>query len=280
VTERAARRFGVVIGAPVEHSLSPALHTAAFAATGIDATFVARHVEPADLPAVIAEFRATRPLGISVTVPHKHAVVALLDRIEPPADRIGAVNCIAVEADGALVGHNTDAGGFVDGAGDVSGARAVLLGAGGAARAVYAGLESAGAARIDVVARAPAKASWVAARPWTADTLGALLPACDVLVDCTSMGLDPAREAAVPAPVDVALLPDGALVATLVYHRETALCAAARARGLRTLDGGPMLVHQGARAFTLWTGKPAPVDAMSAALAAALSAALKSRGTT
>jgi len=271
MTAGAGGRFGVVIGDPVEHSLSPALHNAAFEAAGIDAVFRTMRVVPADLAAAMASFRATRPIGISVTVPHKQAVLALVDGVEPPADRIGAVNCVTVSPDGELVGHNTDSGGFVDGIvdgfGDFASQRAVLLGAGGAARAVHAGLSDAGVADISVVARTPERAGWVAAQPWSADVLARLCARCDLLVDCTSMGLSAAAELQLPAPIPVDVLPAGALVATLVYHRETALLAAARQRGLRTLDGGPMLVHQGARAFSLWTGQPAPIDVMRRAIA-------------
>lgn len=262
----ARTRWAAVIGAPVSHSASPALHNAAFAAAGIDAVYLALHVEPAALADAFAGFRATRPLGLSVTVPHKAAVAGLVDRLAAPADRIGAVNCVVFEDGGALVGHNTDAGGFVDGLGfDVAGARAVVLGGGGAARAVCAGLADAGA-RADVIARAPDRVAWTAARPWTGDELARALPGCDLLVDCTSTALDAAREARLPAPIPLEALPATATVASLVYHREPALLAAARERGLRTLDGKPMLLHQGARAFTLWTGRPAPLAAMAAAL--------------
>lgn len=274
---RASTRVGAVIGAPVEHSLSPALHNAAFAAAGVDAVFVAWHVAPADLGAAVAGFRALGLLGVSVTVPHKRAIVSLCDRLAAPADTIGAVNCLVLERGGhgiRVVGHNTDAGGFTDSlrrdAGfDPRGCRAVLLGAGGAARAVHAGLRERGAARIDVVARRPDAVDWISARPWTPESLAALCSGCDLLVDCTPLSLSAESEARAPAPVPVERLPDGALVASLVYHRRPALLAAAEARGLRALDGAGMLVHQGARAFALWTGREAPVDAMWAAMRAA-----------
>ncbi len=243
------------------------MHNAAFRATGMDAVFLAMHVEPADVAAAVAGLRALGALGASVTVPHKQAVMAACDRIESPADVIGAVNCLVFEPGGAVVGHNTDAGGFVDGLGtSPAGKRAVLLGSGGAARAVCAGLTDAGAA-VEVVARTPARATWARSRPWTADALADAIGGCDLLVDCTSMGLSAEAEAAVPVPVPLDRLGPDAIVSTLVYHRETALLADARARGLRTLDGKLMLVHQGARAFALWTGQPPPVDAMLAALA-------------
>lgn len=276
---RAGTRVAAVIGDPVAHSRSPDLHNAAFAAAGVDAVFVAWRVAPADLAAAVAGFRALGLLGVSVTVPHKESIAALCDHLAAPADAIGAVNCLAFErtAGGGVrvVGHNTDAGGFVDAlqrdAGcDPAGCRAVLLGAGGAARAVHAGLCAGGAARVDVVARRPDAVTWARAHPWTAESLAAVLAGSDVLVDCTSLALSAEGEAGAPAPVPISLLPDGAVVASLVYHREPALLRAARERGLRTMDGAGMLVYQGARAFELWTGRAAPVDAMWAALRAAL----------
>lgn len=273
----AATRLAAVIGAPVAHSLSPALHNAAFAAAGIDAVFLAMHVAPADLAAAVAGFRALGLLGASVTVPHKERVVELCDRVVAPADVIGAVNCLAFERRGQrvdIIGHNTDAHGFVAALGhdlgvDPHGARVVLLGAGGAARAVYAGLAGAGAEIHTIIARRPDSAAWApggAARPWTAEHLDQALTRCDLLVDCTSLGLDADREARAPAPVPVHVLPDHAVVASLIYHREPALLGQARARGLTVLGGAGMLVHQGARAFELWTGIEAPVAVMRTAL--------------
>jgi shikimate dehydrogenase len=291
VTVRASTRVGAVIGAPVAHSRSPDLHNAAFAATGIDAVFVAWHVAPADLAAAVAGFRALGLLGVSVTVPHKHAVAALCDRLAAPADVIGAVNCLVFDPrgdrsrdrgrDGGLdvgidvVGHNTDAGGFTDSllreAGfDPRGCRAVLLGAGGAARAVHAGLRSCGAGRIDVVARQPHAVDWTEAAPWAPEHLGSLAPACDLLVDCTSLALSPETETNLTAIAPLHRLPAHAVVASLVYHRRPTLLDHASARGLRTMDGAGMLVHQGARAFALWTGIEPPVNAMKAALEASL----------
>jgi len=268
-------RVGAVLGWPVAHSASPALHNAAFRALGIDAVFVALPVAPADLPAAVRGLRALGMLGASVTVPHKQAVAALCDRLDPSAERIGAVNCLVF--DGGVTGHNTDAGGFTDALrGELGreprGARAILLGAGGAARAVAVALTGGGAA-VDVVARAPGAATWCAARPWTAESLRALLPSCDLLVDCTPVGLAREQEGAVPAEVPIELLPGAAAVCALAYGAPgSALLARARARGLAAMDGAAMLVHQGARAFTLWTGRPAPLDVMHAAMSKRLAA--------
>jgi shikimate dehydrogenase len=259
-------RVGAVIGWPVDHSRSPALHNAAFAALGIDAVFVALPVQPARLPAALRGMAALGFLGASVTVPHKQACRDLCDRLDAAAEAIGAVNCVAFARD-ELVGHNTDAAGFVDalaaelGRG-ARGARAVLLGAGGAARAVAHGLASAGAAAVTVVARRAA--DWCPVRGW--DELAGLAGGADLLIDCTSAALGGQPY---PAPVPLEALPGGAAVVSLMYGRPQPLLEAARARGLAAMDGAAMLVHQGARAFTIWTGRPAPVDAMRAAMEAA-----------
>ena len=261
-----ATRVAAVIGWPVDHSRSPALHNAAFAALGIDAVFVALPVAPAALPAALRGMAALGFLGASVTVPHKQACRELCDRLDPAAEAVGAVNCVVFAGD-ALVGHNTDAGGFIDAltgelGRDGRGARAVLLGAGGAARAVAHGLAEAGAAEVTVVARRPA--GWTPVSGW--EELAGLAARCDLLVDCTSAALG---GEGYPAPPPVDRLPDGAAVVSLMYGRRLPLLEEARARGLAAMDGAAMLLHQGARAFTLWTGRAAPVGAMRAALEAA-----------
>jgi len=268
----AVTRVAAVIGRPVRHSASPAIHNAAFAATGIDTIFVALEVEPAQLGDAVAGMGAMGFVGASVTVPHKQAVRDLCSRVDPIARSVGAVNCLSFER-GEVTGHNTDADGFVAALHDdlgtsFSGLRAVLLGCGGAARAVYVGLERAGAGSVDVIARSPEAATWAShgACPWSAEILHELLGRCDLLVDCTSRGLHPETEAAIPAPIPLSRLPGSATVASLVYHREPRLLKEARARGLRAVDGTGMLVYQAARAFELWTGCSAPVEVMRKAL--------------
>lgn len=278
MTISAATRLAVVLGDPVEHSLSPALHNAAFAAAGVDACFLACRVAPGELETAAAGLRALGFLGASVTVPHKRAVMTLCDRVDDLASAIGAVNCLAIDRDGSLVGHNTDASGFVDSlveAGvSVDGRQVVLLGSGGAARAVAAGLHQAGASSITVVARDPATAGWVRAVgravSWTGGELEPMLLRCDALVDCTPVSLNADTDGRYPVPVAIDVLPASAVVASLVYHREPALLRDAAARGLPTVTGAGMLVHQGARAFRLWTGIDAPVEVMWSAMRAAL----------
>ena len=268
---RGTTRLAAVLGWPVEHSRSPQLLNAAFAATETDAVLVPLGVPPEGFAAAIAGLRAVRALGASVTLPHKLAALSLCDELTPAARTIGAVNCLQLDGE-TLIGHNTDEGGFLDGlveAGfDLRGKRAVLLGAGGAARAVAYGLR--GGRAIEVVARRPDAVTWAAAWPWTEEHLRDTLARADLVVDCTPIGLGGPDEDAATAQIPLEVLRPGAWVATLVYHRTTRLLARAQERGLRILDGRAMLVHQAARAFTIWTGAPAPVDVMARALEADL----------
>ncbi len=265
---RGTTRLAAVLGWPVTHSRSPQLMNAAFAHAGLDAVLVPIGVPPDDLPTAVAGLRASRILGASVTIPHKLAVAALCDELTTAARTIGAVNCLHLDDD-RLVGHNTDEGGFTDGltsAGfDLRGKRAILLGAGGAARAVAYGLR--GGRAIEVVARTPSSVTWAPAWPWTDEYLRDTFARADLVVDCTPIGLgDATAEETWTASLPLDALRPSAWVATLVYHRRTRLLDLAAARGHHVLDGRAMLVHQAARAFTIWTGVPAPVDVMAKAL--------------
>jgi len=177
-----------------------------------------------------------------------------------------AVNCL--EIGDQLVGHNTDCDGFLDGlteAGfELRGKRVVLLGAGGAARAVAYGVR--GGRAIEVIARRPAEVSWAVAWPWTEENLRDCFARADLVVDCTSACLAPDTDAELTNALPFDALRPGAWVSTLVYHRPTSLLERASSLGHSTLDGRAMLVHQGARAFTIWTGMPAPVAVMARAL--------------
>lgn len=271
---RGTTRIAAVIGWPVEHSRSPQMLNAAFAASGTDAVMIPIGAPPARFAAAIAGLRAMGALGASVTVPHKLAAAALCDQLSPAARDIGAVNCVHI-TDDRLVGHNTDAPGFTDGliaagfelergAQDGRGVRAVLLGAGGAARAVAYGLRE--RATVDVIARRPEAVAWTKARPWTPAELRAAFAAADLVVDCTPAGLSNADEVAFADALPLDALPARAWVASLIYHRTPIVLERARERGHSIVDGKAMLVYQGARAFTIWTGAPAPIDAMTRAL--------------
>jgi len=264
-------RLAAVIGWPVEHSRSPQMLNAAFATTGVDAVMIPIGAPPERFAQVVAGLRAMNALGASVTVPHKLAAVALCDQVTPAARDIGAVNCLHVD-DGRLVGHNTDAPGFVDGlvaAGFAKdNARIVLLGAGGAARAVAYGVRDRGT--IEVIARRPAAVSWTRAVEWSDAQLRTSFASADLLVDCTPAGLSTDDERALVDALPLDELRAGAWVSTLIYHRSTMLLERAKERGHSTVDGRAMLVHQGARAFAIWTKSPAPIDAMTRALDDAL----------
>lgn len=268
---RGTTRLAAVIGWPVDHSRSPQMLNAAFAAAGIDAAMVPIGAPPDGLPTIVTALRTMRALGASVTIPHKLAVAALCDEVTEAARAIGAVNCLHV--DGArLVGHNTDRDGFLDAlaaAGCAHRGHAVLLGAGGAARAVAHGLATLGS--VEVIARDPTAIGWTTASSWTPDVVATAFARAALVVDCTPVALaggDPERAFVDALPLD-RLHPD-AWLGTLVYHRQALLLERGAARGHRVVDGRGMLVHQGARAFTIWTGAPASVEAMAAALDASL----------
>lgn len=264
-------RLAAVIGWPVEHSRSPQMLNAAFAFAGVDAVMVPIGVPPERFASVIAGLRSMNALGASVTVPHKLAAVALCDQVTQAARDIGAVNCLHVD-DGRLVGHNTDAPGFVDGlvaAGFTrTDAKIVLLGAGGAARAVAYGLRERGT--VEVIARRPAAVAWTRAHPWSEEQLRRAFAEADLVVDCTPVGLSIGDERALVDGLPIDDLRPSAWVSTLIYHRSTILLERAKERGHSTVDGRAMLVHQGARAFSIWTRSPAPIDAMTRALDDAL----------
>jgi shikimate dehydrogenase len=257
-----ATQIAAVIGWPVTHSRSPQMFAAAFAASGIDAAMIPIGVPPEKLADAIAGLRAMRVLGASVTAPHKLAVHALCDELSDAARTIGAVNCLQLLGD-KLVGHNTDSDGFIDGlraTGCVPG-HAVILGAGGAARAVAYGLLDR-----EIVARRDA--SWTQTTPWS--ELAAAFARADLVVDCTSMALGQPRHDDESHLLPLEHLRPHAWVASLVYHHQPPLLVRAASLGHPILDGRAMLVHQGARAFHIWTGRDAPVDAMRDALDASL----------
>lgn len=259
-------RLAAVLGWPISHSRSPQIMNAAFSALGIDAVLVAIGVQPAGLAAAVAGLRAQGALGASVTIPHKLAVVALCDEVSAAATTIGAVNCLHIDGE-RLIGHNTDEGGFIDGLHAAGFAprqpRAVLLGSGGAARAVAYALR---AGAVEIIARRPDDVTWTTARPWTEDQLRESFSRADLVVDCTSLGLGGPDEVAVTDALPLAALRPEAWVATLVYHRSTRLLERAAGLGHPTLDGRAMLVHQAARAFAIWTGRAAPIAVMTRAL--------------
>lgn len=254
----------------MRHSLSPLIHNAAFAAVGLDWVYVAFEVADGDAPAALDAARALGLAGLSVTMPHKAAVAAAVDELTPTAARLGAVNCVIAAGDGRLVGDNTDGGGFVDAlvaetGRTPEGARCVVVGAGGAARAIVLALADAGAARVGVLNRTPEGAARAAA---LADDVGAVVTEdaigdADIVVNATPVGMSGRADQHLVA-FDPARIKEDQLVVDIVYEPlETELMRRAAARGARVVGGVPMLVHQAARAFTSWTGQPAPLQVMT-----------------
>ena len=270
----------VLIGHPVAHSLSGAMQQAAFDDQGIDATYELWDRAPIALADAISEIRGDEFLGANVTIPHKERVVPLVDRLTEEAQVTGAVNTITREGK-RLVGHNTDVPGFKVALDKLVGRQkmprnAVVLGAGGGSRAVVYGLIREGFQRIVVFNRHLHRAESLVkhfgrsaahmelrAMPWHESIIESELAKSKVLVNATSIGLT-----SDVSPIPAEILPPELLVLDLIYSR-TRLLREAEAAGCTVADGELMLLHQGAAAFTLWTGRPAPLEVMRAALAAA-----------
>lgn len=268
----ATTRLAGVLGHPVKHSLSPVLHNAAFAEVGLDWAYVAFDVPDGACPAAVAGARALGLQGLSVTMPHKRSAALACDELSVTATALGVVNTIVRRRD-RLVGEATDGPGFLASlraAGhDPAQRTCLVLGAGGAARAVVHALAGAGGARIGVVARRPEAAREVAA---LAGKVGAVATAVDVdsadlIVNATSVGMaGTPGEDGLPMGLGPGDFRPGHVVADLVYNpRRTPLLSAAEAAGATPIDGLGMLVHQAALAFELWTGIQAPLGVMAAA---------------
>jgi shikimate dehydrogenase len=279
-----------VIGDPVAHSLSPALHNAAFAALGLDWVYVAFPVPRGRGAEAVAAVSALGLAGFNVTMPHKEDVAGACDELSADAAALRSVNTVVALPDGRTLGDSTDGPGFLDALADeaiaVAGRPVLGLGAGGAARAVVLALTRAGAV-VTVAARRPDAAESAAglAAGARAVPLGALAGPASGAASPAAGAVDPAAFSLVvnatplgmsggdPLPVDPESLHAGQAVVDLVYHpADTPLLTAARARGAQAVNGLGMLLHQAARSFRLWTDEDAPLDAMRAAAAAALAA--------
>lgn len=275
-----------IIGDPVGHSISPAIYNATFPAMGIDARYEAWPTPRDQVVAAIEKLRADDMMGMNVTVPHKEAVLKLLDDVEPGARAIGAVNCIT-KRDGRLIGHNTDKAGFIESlrnAGfEPSLRRALVLGVGGSARAVCIGLIEAGAANITLAGRRPEAVASLAAhlRATHPDAsideidmhpagLGVATAAADLVVNTTPVGMY-GTGSEDESPLPTAYLCQGLWVCDLVYRPpQTRLLQDADAAGANTLGGLEMLVLQAVESVRLWTGREPPVDIMREAARSAL----------
>lgn len=262
-------KVAAVIGDPVRHSISPAIHNAAFRACGLDWVFVAFEVPEIEVASALDGVRALGIAGLSVTMPHKAAVAKLVDRLTDEAAMLGAVNCVFRDGD-QLVGDNTDGDGFIrslmaDTGFDPCGATCAVIGAGGAGRAVVAALARAGATLVSVINRSADRA---AAASHLAGSVGSVSPPdelgkFDLVVNATPVGMGRGSEL---LPVGADFLHGGQVVVDLIYDpRETHFLRLARERGAVTANGLGMLVGQAAVSFERWTGVAAPIDVMTAA---------------
>jgi len=268
-----------VIGDPIEHSMSPAMHNAAFEKIGLNYLYVPFRVKKEGLGKAIAGMRALNIRGLNVTIPHKVTVIPFLDELDPLAQRIGAVNTI-VNDDGALTGYNTDATGFLQALLErriePRGKNVVVLGAGGASRAISFILAERGAhlvilnrlLELDWAEELASRISQVFKKEVKAlelngENLAKVLEKADILVNATSVGMSPNID---ETPVSPNLLKPSLIVFDIVYNPiKTRLLREAKAAGAETISGVDMLVWQGALAFELWTGVKAPVKLMKEA---------------
>lgn len=261
-----------VMGYPVRHSLSPLLHNTAFAALDLNWTSVAFEVAPGRVGSALDGVRALEVAGLSVTMPHKSDVAALVDERSAVVNTLGAANCVTNRG-GTLRGENTDGAGFLASIAraadfDPAGKRCLIVGAGGAARAVTLALAGARAATVTVVNRTASRAADVAALAGAAGRVGetgieAETGSADLVINATPVGMTGTDEGDSGWLVPPSWLHRGQVVVDLVYApRPTAWLTAAAQSGATAVDGLGMLVHQAAAQLELWTGVPAPVDRM------------------
>lgn len=272
---RGSTNVAGVMGWPVVHSLSPVIHNAAYEASGLDWVYVAMPVQPGEVAPAIRGLAALGFVGANVTMPHKEAAADAVDRRTDDAERLRAANTVHVTPEG-VVGANTDAPGFTrflerDVGFDAAGATALMFGAGGAARACALALARAGAARLQVVLRDPARADGLRRALEGCETRVTALAfddasstTPDIIVNATPLGM---HGESLPLPPIGA----GVLAVDLLYQpSSTPLQTTVRAGGGVAFGGLGLLLHQAALAFELWTGQPAPMEAMSAAAIAAI----------
>jgi len=269
-----------LLGYPIDHTLSPTMHNAAFDALNLNYCYMPLPVAPEDLPPAMAGLVALGFIGVNVTLPHKQTVMSLLDEISQEAEAIGAVNMIELK-NGKRTGHNMDGFGFLKAITErgisVQGFRSLVLGAGGAARAVVYTLLKAGSS-VTILNRTEERSSSLAeslmahagdltlqSGPLTAERIAAVSSEVDLVVNTTSIGMSP-HEKGNPWP-DVLPFPPKAIAYDLVYApTKTVFLRTAERVGAPTIGGLQMLLHQGAIAFEKWTGQQAPLDVMSSAL--------------
>ena len=260
-----------VIGDPIAHSMSPAMHNDAFEKYELDATYVPFHVTPENLQDAVKGFKAINLSGLSITVPHKTAIMPFLDEIDPLAEAIGAVNTM-VNDGGRFIGYNTDGLGYLKGIKQVvpsfTDRKMLLIGAGGAARAIYFTMAQAGLKNIDIANRTLSQAEFLVANcpfPKNSEVLSLKdaenqLSKYDIIVQTTSIGMHPNVDS---SPISVDQLKPTAFVSDIIYTPlETKLLRDAKQKGARTQNGLPMFSHQGALQFEMWTGIYPDTDRM------------------
>jgi len=270
-----------IIGHPIEHTLSPRMHNAAFDYDGVDYVYVAMDVRPDRLPAAVAGLAALGFVGFNVTMPHKETIIPFVDELDKAARLIGAVNTVIIgEEGGRLRGFNTDGSGFVEACKEagisLSERRVLVVGAGGTAAAIAVASLGEGASRLYIVNRTleraeelRAKLSGVArkteilVRPF--DALGEAVTEAEILINTTYLGMK--KEDPLPLPAKTLTAEKTVCDAVYLAGRETALIRHAQEVGARTVPGGRMLLYQGVQAQRVWTGKEPSVKAMSDALA-------------
>jgi shikimate dehydrogenase len=277
----AATRLCAVYGSPIRHSASPAMHNAAFAALGLNWRYLAFEVDPKNLRAAIAGARAMNFAGLNLTVPHKLLAVDMVDALDVSAKKWGAVNTIKFSRDAGgtpaplSTGFNTDADAIVSALHEdlklePRGAKVLLLGAGGAGRTAALKLASENVAELFLVNRTYSKAEEIAAEikmqsPSVKVSVGFPKNGVDLILNATSLGLK--ADDASPLDEKQFSLKQTRAVYDMIYRpAKTKLLAAAKAAGCQTANGLGMLLHQGAKAFEIWTGRPAPLDVMRRAL--------------
>jgi shikimate dehydrogenase len=271
----AKTRLLALIGSPVGHSLSPKMHNASFAAENLDYVYVALDVEPQDLPAAVAGLKALNFRGFNITMPHKRAMIPLLDKLDEGARISGAVNTVVIE-DSTLRGYNTDGGGMVmactEAGIELTGKRVLLLGAGGAATAIALAFGREGITELRIANRSVEHAVELREKLrgrglknvelYAPNSLDEAIHGAEVIVNATSLGMKDGD------PLPVEHLGEARAVCDAVYlpGRETPLIRESRERGARVVTGERMLLYQGVLAQRLWTGREPNVKAMDAAI--------------
>lgn len=264
-----------ILGWPLGHSLSPLMHNAAFTALDLDYVYVPLPVEPENLAQAVAGLKAMDFTGANVTIPHKVAIMSYLDKIDPSAQFVGAVNTILIK-EGKCIGYNTDAQGFIQSLTrknvTIRGKKAVVMGAGGAARAVASGLIQNGIHQITIGTRNSLKAQEftnffpnfknLLGCNWRDRTFTNQVKECDILINSTPIGMSTSEKEELPILWEN--VNKDATICDLIYNPPiTAFLNSAQIRGYRIINGAGMLLEQGALAFELWTDKQAPRTIMS-----------------